>query len=411
MNRYKATVILIVVTIGYLISVPFNTTFIGGLISSGFGAAMIGGFADWYGITALFRKPLGIPYRTEIIPRNREKIFDGLSSMVSDELLTKEYLKKLLNEYDTSKLIIKFVSNNNENQEMKELLSLISEESLTKVNSEEIGEVSSQLVVNNISQLNLWKVINSSIDISIKNGYDDKIINFIIDEITVFSRTEGFKNILIELIDETKKSYENGMARRAVANTLILEFIMKLSSEKISDIVQDKIVDYLSTVKDLENSDRLKLKKWMYTKLDEIRENDEIKGQVETWKVEQVKNINLKKYISDFIENIKNKGFEEGSVTSKIINEIDKLNDKLNNDKDMQKKVDFYIKKALHKVIDNAHENLGRLVRENLEKYSDDMVVDLVESKAGDDLQLIRINGSLVGGLVGILFFILTYWI
>ena len=49
MNHYKATVILIIVTIGFLISYPFHRTFIGGLISSGFCASMIGGFADWYG--------------------------------------------------------------------------------------------------------------------------------------------------------------------------------------------------------------------------------------------------------------------------------------------------------------------------------------------------------------------------
>lgn len=411
MNRYKATVILVIVTIGYLISVPFNSTFVGGLISSGFGAAMIGGFADWYGITALFRKPLGIAYKTEIIPRNRERIFDGLSSMVSEELLTKEYLKELLNEYDTSKLIIRFVSGSNSNQDMKDLLQLISQETLSKINEEEIGQVSSDLIKNNMSQLNFWKVINSVIDLSVNNGYDDKVINFIIDEVVVFSKTESFNSILIELIDETKKSYENGMARRAVANTLILDMIMQLSSQQIAGIVQDKISGYLDGIKDPDSSDRLKLKQWMYLKLDEIRVNQDIREKIETWSMGQVRDIDFKHYIAGFVEDLKSKGTEEGSIINKIINEMDKLNDKFNKSEELQKKVDFYIKKALFKVIDSAHEGLGRIVRENLEKYSDDMVVDLVESKAGDDLQLIRINGSIVGGLVGILIFILTYWI
>ncbi|MHC1685266.1 MAG: DUF445 domain-containing protein [Clostridiaceae bacterium] len=411
MNRYKATVILIVVTIGYLISVPFKTTFIGGLISSGFGAAMIGGFADWYGITALFRKPLGISYRTEIIPKNREKIFDGLSSMVSEELLTKKYLKELLKEYDTSKLIIKFASNTNENQDFKELLHLISEEGLINLNSEEIGKISSELVINNVSQLDLWKVITSVIGISVNNGYDDKVINFAIDEIIVFSKTEGFRNILIGLIDDTKESYENGMARRAVANTLILEMIMKLSSEKIADVVQEKIEDYLISIKDLENEDRNKLKQWIYNKIDEIRQNQNIKETIENWKMSQVNNMNIQQLVSDFIEKLKAKDLNEDSITKRILDEINQLINEFNNNKEMQNKVDYYIKKALNTVIDSAHENLGKLVRGNLEKYSDDMVVDLIESKAGDDLQLIRINGSLVGGLVGILFFILTYWI
>lgn len=411
MNRYKATLILAIVTIGYLLSCPFNKTFIGGLISSGFGAAMIGGFADWYGITALFRKPLGVPFKTQLIAKNREKIFDGLSNMVSEELLTKEYLKELLNEYDVSKLIIKFVSNSGENNDTKKLINLISEESLAKLDSNEIGKVSSDLIMRNMTQFNLWRVINSAIDISITSGYDDKVINFVIDELVVFSKTDNFKGIMIRLVDDTKRSYEHGMARRAAMNAIVLEMIMRLSSDKIATIVLNKIVDYLNGLKDLDNSDRLKLKQWLYIKLNELKESEGIKERIEVWKMEQIKSAKLQKYVANLIENLKNNNLNEESISGKVINEINKLTEKFNESTYMQSKVDIYLKKALNKFIDKAHENLGKIVRENLDKYSDDMLIDLVESKAGDDLQLIRINGSLVGGLVGILIFILTYMI
>ena len=84
MNSYKATILLVIVAIGFFLTYPFNNTFAGGLLSSVFGAAMIGGLADWFGVSALFRKPLGIPFKTEIIPRNREKIFNALSDMVGE---------------------------------------------------------------------------------------------------------------------------------------------------------------------------------------------------------------------------------------------------------------------------------------------------------------------------------------
>lgn len=122
---------------------------------------MIGGFADWYGITALFRKPLGVSFRTEIIPKNREKIFNGLSDMVSEELLTKEHLKGLLNEYDTSKLIIKYVSNNKEYENIKRIVSSAIQESFTKIHSDEASKVTANLIIQNLSQLNLWKILVS----------------------------------------------------------------------------------------------------------------------------------------------------------------------------------------------------------------------------------------------------------
>ena len=413
MNRYKATLILILVSLGYLISFPFHKTFIGGLLSAGFCASMIGGFADWYGITALFRKPLGIPYKTEIIPKNREKIFDGLSNMVSEELLKKEYLKQLLDEYDTSELIIKFLSNKKEKSNIKNLISKITVESLEKVDEEELGEVAGSLIKKNLYQFNLWKILVSSIDIAINNGYDDEIIDFIIEEVGTFLKTENFKTVLTGLVEETKNSYEKDMMRRVVVNAFVLDTLLKLSSDKIASVVQNKIIIYFNNLKDSDNSDRLKLKKWLYIKIDELKESEKVKQKVEEWKDKQITNMKLAEYVSNFLKNFKVGGFDGVSIADKISNEIEgyleKHVEQMKNNEADKNKVDFYVKKALDKLIDSAHKNLGKLVRENLNKYSDDMLVDLIESKAGNDLQLIRINGSVVGGFVGIIIFLITY--
>ncbi len=69
-NKHKATITLGLVALGFVASHPFAHTFAGGLLASGFSAAMVGGLADWFAVSALFRRPLGIPFRTEIIPRN-----------------------------------------------------------------------------------------------------------------------------------------------------------------------------------------------------------------------------------------------------------------------------------------------------------------------------------------------------
>ena len=54
-------------------------------------------------------------------------------------------------------------------------------------------------------------------------------------------------------------------------------------------------------------------------------------------------------------------------------------------------------------VINRYHQQVGRLVRENLAVYTNEHLVTFIESRVGDDLQMIRINGALVGGLVGVL--------
>lgn len=411
-NRYKATVILVIVTIGYLVSCPFHKYFIGGLISSGFCAAMIGGFADWYGITALFRKPLGVPYRTDIIRRNREKIFDGLSNMVSEELLSKDYLKKIVQQYDISKFFIGVLSDNGF-ENAKKIIGKIAEEGLEKLNEKELVEVSCKLVNNNLKQIELWNIIASAADISIKSGYDDKIIDFVIDELNMYLKTDSFKNVLTELVEKTKSNYEKDMARRVIVNAVVLDMILKLSSEEIAKIVQKKIIEYFNNFKQKENEDRKKFKQWLYIKTDELKADKQLKEKTEMFKEQQLDSMPMELYGNQVLNNLKEKGFDKTGLIVKAENEMEaylrKFALQLENNDDVHRKFDNYTKDILNKLIDNAHDSIGRLVRENLDKYSDEMLVNLIESKAGNDLQLIRINGSVVGGLVGIIIFLLTY--
>ena len=69
--------------------------------------------------------------------------------------------------------------------------------------------------------------------------------------------------------------------------------------------------------------------------------------------------------------------------------------------------MDEKVKLFLEKQIGLHHNAIGRMVHEGLDPLTDDKLVDLIEDKAGNDLQMIRINGSVVGGLAGMLIYVL----
>ena len=59
-----------------------------GLFHHGFLAATIGGLADWFAVTALFHKPLGISYRTDVLRRNRQRLMDAIVTFAREDLLS-----------------------------------------------------------------------------------------------------------------------------------------------------------------------------------------------------------------------------------------------------------------------------------------------------------------------------------
>ena len=82
-----ATTLLVVMAIIFLISYPQRQDMFWAFIMHVSGAAMIGGLADWYAVTALFTKPLGIPFKTAILPRSKERLIQMGRTMLSEELL------------------------------------------------------------------------------------------------------------------------------------------------------------------------------------------------------------------------------------------------------------------------------------------------------------------------------------
>jgi len=393
-NRHKATLILILASSIYVISYPFHKTFVGGLIYSGSCASMIGGFADWWGINKLLKKT---------IPKNKQKIFDGLSNMVSEELLSKETLKKLINKYDTSKLVIELVKNNDEIENIKTTLRLMIEDNINMVNNREVEEIISALVINNLKKLDLHKLIVDLIEISLKTEFEDKLYNFILDELIVISQTNDFKNRLIKFIEGIRSSYEGDNIRKKIIDGF------KGSNKSLAIDIQKKIEKFLYGMKKNDNESRLMLKQWVYNNLEKFKTKNEVKLKVEKWKFELLKNIKVQKYINMVFETTSVKILKSENVYNKVFLTItDWINDLYQNF-DTQKKVDVFVKGIINKLIDDEHKNIEKIVKENLSKYTDNMLVELIESNVGNDLQLIRINGSLVGGIVGIIIFIIKY--
>jgi len=393
-NRYKATLILILASSIYVLSYPFHKTFIGGLVFSGSCASMIGGFADWWGINKLLKRT---------IPKNKQKIFDGLSNMVSEELLTKMALKKLLSKYDTSQLVLELLKNNNEFENIKLVLRLMLQEDIDTINNDEAKMVITNFVILNLKKFDLYKLLVSIIENSLKTDYEDRVYNFILDELILFSQTEDFKHILIKFIDDSRSSYEGRSLRKKIID------VFKGSNNNLAIDTQKKIEKFLVSMKNYDNKNRLILKLWVYNKLDEFKNNNDIKFKVHQWKIQLLENTKVEEYINMMFENAISKIVKNDTLFNKLFLIINNWINDLDKNIDTQKKVDMFLKDIINKLIDEGHENIGKMVKENLNKYNDIMLIELIELNVGNDLQLIRINGSLVGGIVGIIIFIIKY--
>ncbi|HBW38877.1 DUF445 domain-containing protein [Desulfosporosinus sp. BICA1-9] len=393
-NTQSANLTLGGITLGFLVSYPFHGSFIGGLISSGCSAGMIGGLADWFAVTALFRRPLGIRpgkvVRTEIIPQNRERIFTALADMVQHELLSKDVLRRKLSVWDFSEVLIRIIAEPDVRKTIYHLLANLEKDLTNQPETEASNPKFQGLLQENLSSLKLAQTLAEVLEFSLEHSDVDQVLKIICQTIDQYLDQPVIKVALITMIEAALARYgEDNPARKMVGKFLPSPYVLAQGlQDKVKLLLQDGNVE-----------------SWL-------------KAFLQSFVLELKTKPSLQNDINRIIYKVLNKtgtSTPNSSLTHSILRRfLNELGDnwdcylgKFEQNKELRIKVDERVKQIIEIQIGFHHHAIGRLVREGLDPLTDDKLVKLIEEKAGNDLQMIRINGSVVGGLVGMLIYVL----
>lgn len=397
-NNLKANTALAVSLLGFIFSYPFHHSFAGGLISSGFSAGLIGGLADWFAVNSLFRRPLGVPpgvlFRTEIIPRNREKIIDALIDMVQNELLSPETVRSQLEKYNFAEILLNYWHEQGGKTELVKLLSEISGKLSEEFPLPEAEKVVRGFLNDTAKNGDLHRVMEHIIMTAQKTGFDKQFAGFIGRELQRLSDMPQIKMILTQLIEGALNSYEKHNGMRKIFGMLVRQM---LTPEKIQaglihylrdEVINEYLNGWLRQLSDRSNQPdyREKLGKFLCSVADDI-----------TYAFEDTLVSWLKKQMNQLPQE-----------NSMLMTQIDRYTDQLQKDPVQMNDLDRWLKNKVFSLADDVHAKVGTLIHEALQGYSNEQIVEMIESKAGNDLQMIRINGSIVGSLVGICLYLIV---
>lgn len=411
-NKHKATVTLIFVTAGYLMSYPFQYTFTGGLLTGGFGAAMVGGLADWFAVSALFRRPLGISFRTAVIPRNRERIFMTIIEMVQNQLLTAENIGQTLDRFDMTDMLLRYWEEHGGRKDVQDVLARIAEDMLQQTDAQEIARILEKMIRRGANRVEIAPLVAEALDWSVRNGYDKKIAKFLLTELGNIIEKDQFRATMANLFREAKAAYERDLFRRRMANQL-LEYLLGLSPDRMAAVAQEKLIEMLQNEESL-SALLSRLRSWVGLLSRRLTDNPVFRQSIETWKNEIVnRHLHISSQIAEEIIALQALGKEklavDGSWRTGLANQSEQAVRSMSENKQLRNQINRVAKAVFLETIAAHHEEIGSIVRVRLEQFSDEALADFVESRVGNDLQMIRINGSVVGGLAGMALFLLSY--
>lgn len=416
-NNYKATLLLIIVTIGFLISQVFNDTFTGRLLSALFGASMIGGIADWFGITALFRKPLGIPFKTEIIQHSRDRISESLIKAVEEELLTKEAILSKLDRLDFAGRLIYYLDEQDGKKELSALAKNMVFDLLETADPHNAGQYLSRIINSKSGELRTYSLFMNAVRWLARNWNNEKVIAALSDSLKAVVLDPDFSLLLADTIDSVYRHIGENADRESAGKRLFFKVMLTLSgftdasAPKLASRLQIEALEYLNRIRDPESEQRKALGRWIGQNADKLENNAAMKETIEEKSLELLNNSNLGEKVTGFLFPYLRNTTQLQSIDHAMDELAASLVENFRNNETDKERLNAWVRNALAGLVNDYHGEIGKLVRTKMNMFSNEMLVKMIEERAGNDLQIIRINGSVVGGLTGMLIFLLTFWI
>lgn len=368
---------------------------VAGLLYHGFLAATIGGLADWFAVTAIFHRPLGISYRTDILRRNRGRIMEAMVSFASDDLLSTRNIMSIVRDQPLSDLLIDYLVHRGGRAKVHETAEAVLLQAVGELDTKTVAEEITPAVRKGLSRMTIEDVVPELLRMLADEPYTRKLSDWLLSIGKRSLLSPDFQQILLEHIRAMREQYEKDSAGRA-----LLLSSLGLSDERLLSLLTGILERRMDELLSGGSEDYGALKAGWETMLRAFSRDPRFLDLLRERREELFKQADLTGMAAKWMEwNLKG---ENPFWLSRLHAFIDAKIDKLAVSRPWQRRLDAILKDFIGSELERHHDVIAALIRERLAEFSDDALVNFVENKVQDDLQMIRINGSIVGALVGI---------
>jgi uncharacterized membrane-anchored protein YjiN (DUF445 family) len=361
-------------------------------------AAMVGGLADWFAVTALFRHPLGIPIpHTAIIPENKDRIAETMAAFLRENFLIPPVVARRLLGMNLAAAVGNFLSDPRRAEtgsggvRLRAGAANLIGDMLQSLDPEQLGGLVKTGLRAQLEKLDIAPLLGQLLTAAIADKRHLPLLESLIRWAAL--TLEDNEALLREMIH----TRANGILRwtgldERLANG-ILDGLYKLLAE---------------TIVDPDHPLRRKVEEGLETLAHDLLNDPKMQGRVEQMKLEVLANPAMGRWLDGIWERfraalLRSTRDPDQALAGQFGASLAELGDALQRDGRLQTLVNRFARRTLVGIATRYGDNIVRLVSETVKRWDSRTVTDRIEGAVGRDLQFIRINGTLVGGLVGVL--------
>lgn len=367
-------------------------------------AAMVGAMADWFAVVALFRHPLGIPIpHTAIIPNNKSRIGAKLADFLCNHFLATPQVLQKLHEIAPAERLAAWLSQPANGDLLARHAGAVAIHLLEAFDDERVREFVRRAVLTRLERIDFAPLAGELLGLLTAERRHQAVLDELLKEISRLLENEGFQAKLAERVaaevDYLRYVKLDRIAGR-LASAKIVSGVGKLLGEMGDDPqhpLRQRFDTYMASfIADLQHDESMRLKGVQIR--DMVLAHPALANYLQ----------GLWNELLDWLRLDLQR--EDSVLRARVARITVRLGETLRDDAAMRQWMNDQLMAAAPALIERYREDIRRYVVSRVDQWDTTELTSELERNIGRDLQFVRINGTLVGGLIGLLIHAFTVW-
>ena len=389
-----ATALLIFTASLFIVARHFEPThWAWGYVAAFAAAATVGGLADWYAVVALFRRPLGLPIpHTAIIARNHLRIADTLGTFIETNFLAPEPVEARLGEVDFAALVADWLSDRERAAALADFVMKLLPQTLGAIEQSGLKGFLGKRIMTELERVELAPLAAGLLGAVTEKGRHQRLLDELLgalekvltDEETLAALRERIRQELPALFNLYRA--DAYLLRKIVAST--------------SGFVQDARADPRHPL-------RLEFDSFVKSFIERLRSSQALARRAEELKRDLLARPEIAALAEGAWDSLRtfleqDSRAPDSQVRRQLEAMLVDIGGQLARDPAIRAEINRGMVRVLADFVQSQKSGVGRFIADQVKGWDIDMLIGRIELTVGRDLQYIRFNGALIGGLAGL---------
>jgi uncharacterized membrane-anchored protein YjiN (DUF445 family) len=373
-----------------------------GYVAAAAEAAMIGALADWFAVVALFRHPLGLPIpHTAIIVANKDRLGAQLARFLGEHFLTAEHVQRALARWDMAGDMGRWLSLPDSAQQVGRWLQQATPALIGALDQTPARQWVARLAQRMLREADLSALGGQALQALTAHGHHQQWLDGLLRQLAEWAEQDTVQERLTDAIALELKQLKyvglDQMAARLATRKLVAAL-----TRTLSDVAADPAHEL-----------RHRFDDWMHASIHRLQTDAEWRAQVASWRDAWMDQPGwaapIEAWWHDFLGTLRDDAARPDSpLAGRIASVAQAAGQQLAGDEKLRDWLNQQAQAALLRLLDASRDTLVAFVTQRVQAWDARDLSQVLENHIGRDLQFIRINGTLVGALVGLLLHALT---